>query len=209
MAFTEFLRGKYDCEDTSYIINLLSNMTKTEHLLLKSKTFDELWTVHWGVGRDHHSKEFDTSKERFDTVNLPQLIEGIEGYDESEWGFPKGRRSPRETDIECAIREFTEETNIPRSCYVICKNLILTETFFGTNGIAYRHEYFIAVLREPSFIDLSQTMTELQKREVSAIEWKTIDSCKDLSRPHFKERPELLKTLKQVLYKFELQDNIA
>ena len=58
MAFTEFLRGKYEVDNILYIKNLMSNMTKTEHVFLLTKTFDELWTLHWGIGRDHHSKEF-------------------------------------------------------------------------------------------------------------------------------------------------------
>ena len=118
MAFTEFLRGKYELENLPYVINLLSNMTKTEHELLQKHSFDELWTIHWGVGRDHHSKEFEVSKERFNQLNMSELVQGLIGYDESEWGFPKGRRAPRESDMECAIREFSEETNISRESYV-------------------------------------------------------------------------------------------
>jgi 8-oxo-dGTP pyrophosphatase MutT (NUDIX family) len=29
---------------------------------------------------------------------------------EPEWGFPKGRRNYNEKDIDCALREFSEET---------------------------------------------------------------------------------------------------
>lgn len=209
MAFTEFLRGKYDLENLPYVINLLSNMTKTEHEILQKHSFDELWTIHWGAGRDHHSKEFEVSKERFNKLNISELVQGLVGYNESEWGFPKGRRAPRETDMECAIREFSEETNISRDSYVICKNLLLTESFTGTNGVPYRHDYFIAVLREPDSIDLEQAMTTMQKREVSAIEWKTIDQCKTITRPHYIQRPELLESFKRIIQTFDLQDNVA
>jgi len=205
MAFTEFLRGKYDTDQPNYIVTLLSNMTKSEHQVLKVLTFDELWTHHWGVGRDHHSKEFELSKEKFVTLNMAELIGDLEGYEESEWGFPKGRRTPRETDIDCAIREFGEETNIPRQAYVLCKNLLLTETFTGTNGIPYRHDYFIALLRDT--VNLTQAMTTTQQKEVSAIEWKTIQQCRDITRPHYIQREALLDSFEVIIQTFHLQDN--
>lgn len=209
MAFTEFLRGKYKVNDIPYITTLLSNMTKSEHILLQNHTFEELWTIHWGVGRDHHSKEFEVSRELFNQLNMSELVKGLSGYQESEWGFPKGRRSPRESDMDCAIREFTEETNIPRNAYVVCKNLLLSETFNGTNGVPYRHDYFIALLRKPNAIDLEQVMTTMQQKEVSAIEWKTVDECRNLTRPHYLQRNQLLESFKTIIKTFEIQDNIA
>ena len=50
-------------------------------------------------------------KNEFYTLN--DLIEESNHYDnwiEAEWGFPKGRRNYQETDFECALREFSEET---------------------------------------------------------------------------------------------------
>jgi len=209
MSFTEFLRGKYEVEQSEYVVTLLSNMTKPEHHAIRNHSFDELWTMHWGIGRDHHSKEFEASKQKFNQLDRPTLLAGLKGYDESEWGFPKGRRTPRESDMECAIREFGEETNIPRESYVICKNLLLSETFTGTNGIPYRHEYFVAVLRNPDLIDLTQTLTDTQQKEVSAIEWKTVAQCRDLSRPHYTQRTEMLDRFERIIQTFDLQDNIA
>ena len=209
MAYTEFLRGKYDLDNIDYIKTLLSNMTESEHQNLKTLDFNELWTLHWGVGRDHHSKEFEISKEKFTNLNMAELSEGIRGYQEPEWGFPKGRRAPRESDIECAIREFSEETNICRDSYIICKNLLLSETFLGTNAILYKHEYFVAVLRNPESIDLEQALTIMQKKEVSAIEWKTTSECKILTRPHYIQRSNLLESFEKIIQTFDLQDNVA
>ena len=208
MAYTEFLRGKYELSCMSYIQTLLSNMTHQEHSRLATTTFEELWTLHWGAGRDHHSREFEVSKERFEQLDIPELTASVQGYAEPEWGFPKGRRAHRETDIDCALREFSEETNIPRESFVICRNLLLSETFNGTNEIPYRHNYFIALLREPESIDLHQVMTSMQKREVSAIEWKTVQECRSLTRPHYIQRTEMLNSFERIVETFDLQDNL-
>jgi len=204
MAYTEFLRGKYSIDDTVYIRSLLTNMTSKEHNKLINLDFDSLWTDHWGVGNDHHSHEFEVSKEKFIKLDINVLLENIFGYLEPEWGFPKGRRAHRETDSECAIREFSEETNIPRSSYTLCSNLRLTEVFDGTNGVSYKHVYFIAVLNTE--LDLSQAMTVVQKREISDIQWKSITECMSLTRPHYSQRAELLKSFEMILQTFEVQD---
>jgi 8-oxo-dGTP pyrophosphatase MutT (NUDIX family) len=208
MAYTEFLRGKYELESPEYIRTLLSNMTREEHNRLRTTSFEQLWTLHWGVGRDHHSREFEISKERFEQLDIEQLTSNIQGYNEPEWGFPKGRRAHRESDIDCALREFSEETNIPRDSFVICRNLLLSETFNGTNETPYRHIYFIALLREPESIDLRQVMTSMQKREVSAIEWKAISECRNLTRPHYIQRNEMLNAFERIVETFDLQDNL-
>ena len=208
MAYTEFLRGKYEVTNNDYVRILLSNMTTSEHEKLSSLSFEQLWTLHWGVGRDHHSREFELSRDKFNQLNISEITKTIESYNEPEWGFPKGRRAHRETDMECALREFSEETNIPRDAFVICRNIVLTEAFNGTNEVAYKHIYFIALLREPDSIDLQQVMTSMQKREVSAIEWKSLSNCRALTRPHYIQRNDMLNSFERIVQTFDLQDNL-
>ena len=210
MAYTEFIRGKYEVENIEYIKKLISNMTVGEHLILANTEFQDLWTSHWGPGRDVHSQEYMVSSIKFASLPIKEFInETVTGFSESEWGFPKGRRLHRESDIDCATREFSEETNILRNSYVICKNLILSETFTGTNNTIYKHVYYVALLRKPTEIDLLQCMTSEQEREVSAIEWKTIKQCRTHTRPHYTQRNELLDSLKSILHTFNVQDNLA
>jgi len=207
MAYTEFIRGKYDPEDLPYLKKLLSNMTVGEHMMITSAPFSDLWTSHWGLGRDQHSREYESSLKKFESLKISEILQEVgTGFSESEWGFPKGRRLHRETDMDCATREFSEETNIPRSAYIVCKNLILSEQFTGTNGISYKHTYFIALLREQ--VDLLKT-TDEQQREVSAIGWKSIANCRTYTRPHYTQREEMLDSLKKLLHTFNLQDNLA
>lgn len=201
MAFTEFTRGKYELDNLDYIKKLLSNMTFEEQQMIKNLDFPKIWTNHWGIGRDHHSREYEISSEKFQKIDRNILFdENTKGFEESEWGFPKGRRQHRETDLNCAMREFAEETNIPRNSYTICKNLKLEETFYGTNNIEYKHIYFISLINQDIPIDLN--FTQEQQREICSMDWKTIDDCSNITRPHYIKRKELLETLKTIIKTF-------
>jgi 8-oxo-dGTP pyrophosphatase MutT (NUDIX family) len=109
-----------------------------------------------------------------------------------------------ESDLACAVREFGEETNIPRDAYVVLKNIILEETFTGLNNIRYRHVYFVALLKNPNLVNLSQKFTPMQRREISGIGWKTFDEAEAHIRPHHIERLGMLNQLRSVMDTFEV-----
>jgi ADP-ribose pyrophosphatase YjhB (NUDIX family) len=202
MSFAEFMRGKYDPEDNEYVSTLVKNMTIKEQAGLVSETFETLWRSLWGD--DRNSLDFGISREKFLKLNRLQLMtDNLSIYTEPEWGFPKGRRMRGETDIACAIREFGEETNIPREAYTILKNILLEETFYGLNGIRYRHVYYVALLKQPELIDLKQKFTPMQRREISGIGWKTFAEAEALVRPHHLERRTMLEQLKSIVDTFE------
>lgn len=202
MSFAEFMRGKYDPKDTSYVSTLIKNMTLKEQALVATESFESLWRALWG--EDRSSSDFPTSRERFYALDRMSLMKNnLSEYTEPEWGFPKGRRMRGETDLACAVREFTEETNIPREAYIVLNNLILEETFTGLNGIRYRHVYYIALLKKPDLVNLTQRFTPMQRREISGIAWKTFPDAQALIRPHHVERLSMLNQLRSVTETFE------
>ena len=108
-----------------------------------------------------------------------------------------------ENDLACAIREFDEETNVPRESYVVLKNMRLEETFVGMNGVRYKHIYYISTLKNPDSVDLTQLFTNMQRREISGIAWKTLSEAKEYIRPHHVERANMLEQLGSILSTFE------
>ena len=203
MSFAEFMRGKYDVNDLDYIARLFKNMTLKEQSSLVCEPFETLWRQTWGD--DKNSSEFPAAKEKFHALDrLLLMATNLSTYTEPEWGFPKGRRMRGETDLACAIREFGEETNIPREAYVVLKNMVVEETFMGLNGIRYRHVYFVAVLKSPEMVNLTQKMTPMQRREISGIGWKTFDEVSALIRPHHVQRQEMVNQLKSIIETFEV-----
>jgi 8-oxo-dGTP pyrophosphatase MutT (NUDIX family) len=204
MAYMEFIRGKYDPTEPAYIKKLLENMTIDEQKLIETEQFDTLWANLWGHGRDTHSLEYDIAKTNYETIDKKKLIsEARSVYTEPEWGFPKGRRTKGESDIECANREFWEETNIPADAYEIVDKLCFTEVFTGTNNIKYKHIYYVALLKDSKLFNLNQKLTNMQKREVSAVEWKTLKECKEITRPHYVERKSMITNLEREIQRFE------
>jgi 8-oxo-dGTP pyrophosphatase MutT (NUDIX family) len=202
MSFAEFMRGKYDVTDLGYISILIKNMTLKEQAGIACDSFELLWKQLWGD--DRTSADFAPSRERFNQLDRVKLMrDNLSTYTEPEWGFPKGRRMRGETDMACAIREFGEETNIPRDAFVVLKNIVLEETFTGLNNVQYKHLYFVALLKDPAEVNLTQRFTPMQRREISGIAWKTLDEAEALIRPHHIERLGMLEQLRSAIETFE------
>jgi 8-oxo-dGTP pyrophosphatase MutT (NUDIX family) len=202
MSFAEFMRGKYDPANIDYVSVLIKNMTLKEQAAVASETFETLWRQLWGD--DRASADYNPSRERFHQLNRVKLMrDNLSDYTEPEWGFPKGRRMRGETDMACAVREFGEETNIPRDAYVVLKNIVLEETFMGLNNVQYKHVYYVALLKEPDMVNLTQRFTPMQRREISAIAWKSMDEAEALIRPHHVERLGMLQQLRSAIETFE------
>ena len=202
MCYTEFLRGKYTTIDMPYIKKLISNMTVQEQKQIVDYPFDNLWTMLWGQGKDCHSMEYELSREKFNNLNRRELVaSSVSQYTDPEWGFPKGRRAKGESDLDCAIREFNEETNIPPEAYEVCNNLKFVESFSGTNGVKYMHIYYVAKLVSSSLINLTQRFTSMQQKEISGIAWKTLSQAKAITRSHYVERKELINTIETLVEK--------
>jgi 8-oxo-dGTP pyrophosphatase MutT (NUDIX family) len=97
----------------------------------------------WATEDKTSSARLDELRQRFNPSGGTGKL-----YEEPEWGLPKGRRDNKETDLQCAIREFQEETQITGNELTIYKNILpLEEVYVGNNGVRYRHVYFIAELK--------------------------------------------------------------
>ena len=83
-------------------------------------------------------------------------------YDMPEWEVPKGKRQNKETDLQCAIREFCEETGLAQENIRIFKNVVpLEEVYTGINGIEYKHIYFIGEI-----VDIPDSLVSSQGGEL-------------------------------------------
>ena len=105
--------------------------------------------------------------------NLKSLISNtniLTNRTESEWGFPKGRRVPKESDIICAVREFCEETDLTKKDINVLNIGPFEEIFTGSNNIVYRHVYYIAELINNIPVIINQNNIH-QLAEIGDIQW--------------------------------------
>jgi len=207
LGYIEFLRGKYGINDKKYITNLFSEMTKQEIYKLKNWTFDDIWKNLWmDQNSKQYKKEYEKSKERFnfvmncDKINIKQIISQIGIFwEEPEWGFPKGRRNIRENDLDCAIREFHEETGITIDDISILSNLDpIEEIFYGSNNVKYKHIYFLAYSNMIKNPIINQDDIR-QVSEVSKISWLSYEEAKNKIRPYNIEKLKVLEKINNIL----------
>jgi 8-oxo-dGTP pyrophosphatase MutT (NUDIX family) len=139
-----------------------------------------------------------------ENITLKSIVENSKTrWNETEWEFPKGRRNNKEKDLECALREFEEETGISKNKISVIENIMpFEEIFIGTNHKSYKHKYFLAYMEEEKeeMVDLEH----YQVTEVSKIEWKTIDKCLESIRPYNLEKKKLITNINKVLEEYRL-----
>lgn len=205
LGYIEFVRGRYRPDNVDGIIFLFQQMTETEIKKIGTLTFQELWEDFWGNSEKKKILEFEycKSKENFELLknnknelNLSFYVENVKpSWNEAEWGFPKGRRSKNEMDIVCAKREFEEESGFNSDDYCVYDNIEpLVEDFIGTNGIKYRHVYYVAKSTSnkiPKIDDSSST----QGLEIGAIDYCTYYDGIKLIRNHHVARKNIMTKL--------------
>lgn len=170
IGFIEFIRGKYDIDNNDYIIRLLNMMTHDEKQILKDYNNFDIIRKHIGLTRDTNYKlEYDEAKNKFNTLinnsngNMLNILlnKSYTRWTSPEWGIPKGRRNYKEYDIDCAIREFVEETGINHKHINVYRNVKpLEETYKGINGITYKHIYYLASIKNNNDANLHITQLE-------------------------------------------------
>ena len=209
LGFIELMRGKYKLTDIEYIKYHIATMTSSEHNKLLTKEFDLLWNELWGTPKEqslNYKSDKESSKVKFNllkegvqdlssnkVVTLQSMISEInEPWLSPEWGFPKGRRDPREYELQCAFRELFEETGIKEEDVLFVRNLEpISETFFGSNHIHYCHKYYIMFYNSDKEVKYDST-NSFMAQEIGDVNWFTLEECLKKIRPENIEKKEVL-----------------
>jgi len=103
------------------------------------------------------------------------------------WEMPKGGKNGNESNIECSIREFYEETSIKFSKYKILHDVAPLVDAFVDNEIIYKTVYYVAILREgnDNFIPSINYRSFSQITEVEEIKWVSLAEIKFFGMPSF------------------------
>jgi 8-oxo-dGTP pyrophosphatase MutT (NUDIX family) len=212
-GYIDFIRGKYSPYNIYQIQKIVDEMSTQEKERLLVEPFEDLWTQMWGetMSAQYKNEEFASLKKmeiikngitiNDEIITLKSIIENSQTqWCETEWEFPKGRRNNQEKDLECALREFEEETGIDKNKIIIVENIMpFEEIFIGTNYKSYKHKYFLACIKEEM-----DDLDNFQITEVSKIEWKTLNNCLESIRPYNLEKKKLITNINKVLEEYRL-----
>ena len=223
LGYVDFIRGKYTYNNMQHILNMLKEMTLDEKKRLCEDEFKSLWNNMWGV--NSKTGGFQRMEEKSSAEKLQQLKTGVKvlnkstnsysivtlkdlidqtntRWKEPEWGFPKGRRNHLELDIECALREWEEETGYDRCNIDLVQNLSpFEETFTGSNYKSYKHKYYIALFTDNNIELENEGRNKFDKTEVGKLEWKTYEQSKSIIRPYNVEKLRILDTINKIIKK--------
>jgi len=199
IGFTEFMRGKYQERDEAYLMKLIEIMSDEERDRLLTQSYDELLEK-FVINKNcrHYRYEYVEAKDKHERMlknnRLTELINKAEHHwDEPEWGFPKGRRHLKESDVDCACREFEEETGLIKKDYIIMKNVKpLEESFIGTNKIRYKHIYFLGKSTSQTLPEVNRN-NKTQLAEIGNIGWFNFQEALKKIRHYQREKMIVLK----------------
>lgn len=225
LAYIEFIRGKYDInnlnlktnenniqkkKNSNYIIKndlyrLFQNMCPKELDEISKLDFDYLWNNLWKKTskKKIFQKEYENSKENFNFLienkYIFELLKVKPLYETPEWGFPKGRRNLYEKNLECALREFEEETCIPVEKISLLKKIeCIVEEYTASNNFNYRHIYYLSVDKSDKYNSIQNNSFE-SNYEVGESGWYSWDEAVEMIRGHYTEK---IKIINQIYFLF-------
>jgi 8-oxo-dGTP pyrophosphatase MutT (NUDIX family) len=204
LSFVEYIRGRYIPNNIDHLKELFFNMTNDELNLIKNSSFKDLWIYLWNGDDKNFKKDYSSSliKHNFliDNNFFNLLLNYVSPYNEPEWGIPKGRRKYKENDIDCAFREFNEETNVDTNNLDILDLFPVYENYTSLIGSKYKNNYFISEYNSNDFSLYSHSHESDQYREVSDIKWFSFEDAYKIFRNNHSQRKEiLLNIIKMIL----------
>lgn len=208
-GFMDFVRGNYCVHDTERLRLILSEMSQDEHDKIKRGSFETMRTgIHGDLASSQRKFEW-LSKESVEPRNddtessrgglLAHLLQSCPTtWNETEWEFPKGRKNAFEHDLECALREFEEETGIAREHIQLVQNMLpIEELFVGSNRKTYSHKYFLAYA--PALVT-----GQIQVAEVNKMEWKSLSQCLSDIRSYSYSKKKVISAVEHLLQTYVL-----
>lgn len=197
LNYIHFVRGLYDEYDFNNLKKIFSFMSKNEINYIKNNDFDTIWNNLWQktAKKKVYVKEYNISKNKFNIIKENNYLKNVckisSQYDYPEWEIPKGRKNNNENNINCAIREFKEETNIDPSEYTIKHNITsIHDDFVGTDGNKYKHIFYIGMYNNEINNEIFNNNNEIKEKR-----WCSWDEAIKLIRPYHKSKINIINEL--------------
>lgn len=161
-AYITFIKGIYNKNNDHELIKLFNNMTIEEKICIMSLNFNIMWHKLYLIHPYNKIivkdlSKFENCRNKFEKrflydegKRILKLIKNTKSVNKL-WEIPKGMANKNESNINAAIREFNEETNIKKNKYKILYNVNPIEYVFIDDNITYKYVYYLAVLLDSKY----------------------------------------------------------
>ena len=226
--YFSFIFGYYKKYNNKHLQYLFNNMTFGEKIDILSMKFNTMWYRLWicdpekdyniynMYGRKKNTetevqnlKYYFKKKAKFENIFMrdggKRLKRFINNSSNSvtPWEIPKGNANPDETELDCARREFEEETSIYADKYTVLWDVKPIIVSHKDDNIIYRSVYYLAYFdKHSSWEPKVKFETTTQLSEVEAVQWVSLNEINFLNmNESSKKRLKLL--YKNVIYNFK------
>lgn len=198
ISYSEFLQDRLPVDKVElHIRHLMSKDEKRRCIdYYKKKDPQSLWDDLWVNHNSHvYKNRMKHCCEAF-TKNMETYMEMFEDTDhgrtENTFGFPKGRKHPAESEINCALREFEEEVGISSKDIQVLDIKPFDEYYIGSDGKVYRTVCYVAYIPFIPETKLRKGINSVRNNyvseEVSQIQWLSFsEAYNKLEDPHNKK----------------------
>ena len=193
-CYESIIRGIYT---NDMLEDYVSHITIEEKERILNYPFDMLWKDLWvSVRRRLYKIEYKKAKDIFkkNYDRILSLVNDLIVFDPVKWEFPKGKMFSEETSVQCAMREFQEETNINHKYISILKNSsTYTDCFIGNDSKEYKSVYYLGFIKNGLSIPFTYYKCPFQMRndyvsdEVMSISWLSYQDAYELCSPNKRE----------------------
>lgn len=205
-AYFSFVFGHYQKHNKKRIKYLFNNMTFGEKIDILSMNFSNIWYRLWLCEPE---KVYDTYKQNIATEiqvknltnyfrkkskfehiftrdggKLLQRLINNSSNASTPWEIPKGGADANELDLNCAVREFEEETGVTPDKYKLMWNINPITSSHKDDNIVYKSNYYVACFSGGSnsnWVPKVKFNSIKQLAEVELIKWVSLDELNFLN----------------------------
>jgi 8-oxo-dGTP pyrophosphatase MutT (NUDIX family) len=184
------IRGMYT-EDV--LEEYISHITKEERDRILQYDFEMLWKDLWvSTKRRLYRVEHRKAKDKYEYYKqrIHDCVSKMVHFDIEQWEFPKGKKFAEESPLQCAFREFEEETNLSHEQIILVKKAgTFEESFSGNDKRTYKSVYYLGLLHQNAVVPFNYQKCPYGMRndyvsdEVMSIEWLSYENALHRSSP--------------------------
>jgi ADP-ribose pyrophosphatase YjhB (NUDIX family) len=184
IAYISLVQGIRNSNE-KLIKDYISELTCYERYKLCNYTWEQLFETTGSYKRNNQEE----SRQQFDSFDKSFLDDIYCKHSTADYVIPKGKLKIKESTLECAIREFAEESGYSENDIIIRPDLGIWTEEFTANENLYKNVYYVAELLSNATIKVPLNMNKEQCREVGNVGWFNIKEAVDIIREtHFQKK---------------------